>query len=91
MRIIVADQLKRVRLVLRRHQRELRVRLDGAHDVDQFAIHARGDGRFGQAGADGGRDLPRRGPARNLALRAIGERNLHQFRHRFRSCLRACA
>ena len=49
-REVVAGELQRVGLVLRRHQRELGVALERPRQVAQLAVDPRGDRRLGEPG-----------------------------------------
>ena len=72
MREIVADQLERILLVARRHQRERGIALERPVEVAQFAIDPRRQRRLGQARPDRRRDI---GRGRALAaLRAPNRR-----------------
>src|SRR3546814_13713431 len=51
MGIIVPRQFERIGLVARGDEREAGIAIEGASQVAQFAVHARGNGRLGEAGA----------------------------------------
>ena len=57
---IVARQFQRISLVPRGDQRQLRIAIEGAGQVAQFAIDARGQRGLGKAGTDRGGDIGRR-------------------------------
>src|SRR3546814_11782020 len=72
---VVADKLQRVRLVLRRHQRERRVGLERPPEVAQLAIDARGERGLQQPGADACGDIGGGRSGRNPSHRAIRKRD----------------
>jgi hypothetical protein len=76
--IIVPHQFQGVGLVPRGDQRQLRITFERAGDVEQLSIHARADGGLGEAGADRGGDIGRRGARRHFTQRAIGQGDLEQ-------------
>ena len=80
-RIVVPGQLERFVDILAGHQRKLRVAFEGPRDITQFAVHAGGNRRLGETGADRGGDIRRSGSFRHLAHGAIGQADLEQFGH----------
>src|SRR3546814_18858083 len=80
---VVADKLQRVRLVLRRHQRERRVGLERPPEVAQLAIDARGERGLQQPGADACGDIGGGRSCRNPPPRAIGKRGGERFGHKY--------
>ena len=76
MRVIVPGEFERVRLVARGHQRELRAIVQGAGEIADFAVHARGERRLGEAGADGGGHVGGGRSGGHGAHRTVGERHV---------------
>ena len=60
MRKVVPGKVERIGLIARRDERQLHIRVQGAGDIAQIAIHARGYGGLGKAGANGGSNISRR-------------------------------
>ena len=81
MRVIVAGEFERIGFVAAGDQREARIAIEGAGEVAQLAVDARGDRGFRKAGADRGGDIGRGAAARHFAHRAIGQADLEQFGH----------
>jgi len=78
---VVPRQFQRIGLVLRRHQRQLRVGLQRPHDVAQFAIDARGNGSLGQARPDRRRNVRRGSAGRDFTHGTIGQGYLEHGGH----------
>ena len=83
MRKVMAGELKRVRLITAGHQCELRIGLQRARDIAQFAIHPRGNRSLRKAGANGGGNIRRGSAARDFTGSAIGKGNADHLGHGF--------
>ena len=81
MRKVMPCEFERIGLIARCHQRKVGVTVKRAHDIAQFTVNPRGDGRLGQTGADGGSNIGRSGAGCDLAHRAIGKRDFEHLRH----------
>jgi hypothetical protein len=82
MGVIVADELERLLLVARRHQRQFGVLLERPVEISQLAVDARRHRRSGEAGPDRGGDVRRRRAGLDLADRAVGESDPEMPRHK---------
>ena len=81
MRKIVAGKFQRIRLILRRDQREVGIGFERTHDIAHLAIDARGQRSLGEAGADRSGNIRRGGSARNFSGGAIGKGYTDHFGH----------
>ena len=81
MREVVADQLQRVLLVLRGDQRQVRIALERAVEVAQFAVDPRRQRRLGQARPDRRRDIRRGRALGHFAHRTVGKLDLEHLGH----------
>ena len=81
MRIIMPRQFERVGLVLRRHQRQLRIGHDRPRQIDDLAVDTRRQRRLQQARPDARRDIRPGRAARHLAHGTIGKGQENEIGH----------
>ena len=81
MRKVMPRELKRIGLVTRCHQRQVRVTIERTHDIAQLAVNPRRNRRLGKTGSDGCRDVRRGGSPRDFSGRAIGKGDADHLGH----------
>ena len=81
MRVIVAGELQRIRLVTARDQRQLAITVKRAGQIAQFPVHACGECGLGKAGANRGGDIGRRAARRHFAGGTIGQADREHLGH----------
>jgi len=77
----VPGKVERIGLIARRDERQLHIRVQGAGDIAQIAIHARGYGGLGKAGANGGSNISRRCAFWHFPNGTIGQADFEHLSH----------